>query len=60
MFTGIVEEAGIIERITPTPKSIAMTVRANVCGRALKIGDSVAVNGCCLTAVIFRRAENPS
>ena len=51
MFTGIVEEAGIIERITPTPKSIAMTVRANVCGRALKIGDSVAVNGCCLTAV---------
>jgi riboflavin synthase len=28
-----------------------MTVRANVCGRGLKIGDSVAVNGCCLTAV---------
>jgi riboflavin synthase len=26
-------------------------VRANVCGRGLKIGGSVAVNGCCLTAV---------
>lgn len=51
MFTGIVEEAGVIERITPTPKSIAMTVRANLCGRGLKIGGSVAVNGCCLTAV---------
>lgn len=51
MFTGIVEEAGVIERIAPTPKSIAMTVRANLCGRGLKIGDSVAVNGCCLTAV---------
>ncbi|HZI32671.1 MAG TPA: riboflavin synthase [Candidatus Binatia bacterium] len=51
MFTGIVEEAGVIEKITPTKKSIEMTVRATVCGRGVKIGDSVAVNGCCLTAV---------
>jgi riboflavin synthase len=51
MFTGIVAEAGVIEKITPTKKSIEMTVRANVCGRGVKIGDSVAVNGCCLTAV---------
>jgi riboflavin synthase len=51
MFTGIVEEAGIIEKITPAKKSIEMTVRANICGRGVKIGDSVAVNGCCLTAV---------
>jgi riboflavin synthase len=51
MFTGIVEEAGTIERIKPTGKSIEMTVRATVCGRGLKIGASVAVNGCCLTAV---------
>ena len=51
MFTGIVEEAGVIEKITPTKKSIELTVRANVCGRGVKVGDSVAVNGCCLTAV---------
>ena len=51
MFTGIVEEAGVIEKITPTKKSIEMTVRAHVCGRGVKVGDSVAVNGCCLTAV---------
>src|ERR1035438_752186 len=51
MFTGIVEEAGVIEKIQPTGKSIELTVRANVCGRGLKIGASVAVNGCCLTAV---------
>jgi riboflavin synthase len=51
MFTGIVEEAGVIEKIQPTAKSIEMTVRANVCGRGVKVGDSVAVNGCCLTAV---------
>jgi riboflavin synthase len=51
MFTGIVEEAGVIEKIKPTAKSIEMTVRANVCGRGVKLGDSVSVNGCCLTAV---------
>jgi riboflavin synthase len=51
MFTGIVEEAGVIEKITPAKKSIEMTVRATVCGRGVKVGDSVAVNGCCLTAV---------
>jgi len=28
-----------------------MTVRAGVCGRGVRVGDSVAVNGCCLTAV---------
>jgi riboflavin synthase len=51
MFTGIVEEAGVIEKIAPSKKSIALTVRADVCGRGLKLGASVAVNGCCLTAV---------
>ena len=51
MFTGIVEEAGVIEKITPTKKSIELTVRARICGRGVKVGDSVAVNGCCLTAV---------
>ena len=51
MFTGIVEEAGIVERIKPAAKSIELTVRAEKCGRGLKVGDSLAVNGCCLTAV---------
>jgi riboflavin synthase len=51
MFTGIVEETGVIEKIKPAGKSIELTVRANAWGRGLKIGASVAVNGCCLTAV---------
>jgi riboflavin synthase len=51
MFTGIVEEAGVIEKIQPAEKSIELTVRAGVCGRGLKTGGSLAVNGCCLTAV---------
>jgi riboflavin synthase len=51
MFTGIVEESGFVERIKPTAKSIELTVRATACGRGLKIGDSLAINGCCLTVV---------
>src|SRR5208282_4412519 len=51
MFTGIVEEAGIVERIKPAAKSVELTVRANATGRGLKPGGSLAVNGCCLTAV---------
>ena len=59
MFTGIVEEAGVVERIKPTPKSIELTVRTTKCGQTLKIGDSLAVNGCCLTAVkLSRRGKN--
>jgi riboflavin synthase len=50
MFTGIVEEAGVIEKIKPAAKAMEMIVRAGVCGRGLKPGASVAVNGCCLTA----------
>jgi riboflavin synthase len=51
MFTGIVEETGVVTQIKQSSKSIELTVRAKVCGRGLKIGDSVAVNGCCLTVV---------
>jgi riboflavin synthase len=49
MFTGIVEEKGRIEAITPKASAIELIIRSRVCGRQLKIGDSVAVNGCCLT-----------
>src|SRR5882672_2933362 len=51
MFTGIVAETGTVEKIAHGAKSIALTVHAVICGRGLKPGDSVAVNGCCLTAV---------
>ncbi len=51
MFTGIVEETGTVERVKPTAKSIELTVRAHLCARGLKVGASLAVNGCCLTVV---------
>ena len=51
MFTGIVEETGVVERVKPAAQAIELTVRTNVTGRGLKAGGSLAVNGCCLTAV---------
>jgi riboflavin synthase len=51
MFTGIVEETGVVERVRPTAKSIELTVRARATGRGLRMGASLAVNGCCLTVV---------
>jgi riboflavin synthase len=51
MFTGIVEETGTVERIKSTARSVELILRARVCGRGLKIGESLAVNGCCLTVV---------
>ena len=51
MFTGIIEESGCVTSITPAENAIQMVVRSRVCGRTLKAGGSLAVNGCCLTAV---------
>ncbi len=51
MFTGIVEETGSVTGVRPTAAGIRLTVRCRVVARGLKLGDSVAVNGCCLTAV---------
>ena len=51
MFTGIVEETGVVAAVRPTASAIEFTVRPRLCGQGLKVGDSLAVNGCCLTAV---------
>jgi riboflavin synthase len=55
MFTGIVEDTGVVERIEATARSIELTVRMDLCGRDLKPGASLAVNGCCLTVVKTRK-----
>ena len=54
MFTGIVEETGIVEQIKPAAKSIELTIRATLTARGLKTGDSLGINGCCLTVVNVR------
>lgn len=50
MFTGLIEEKGYIENITHGSKSCSLKLKADKIFDDLKIGDSVAVNGVCLTA----------
>jgi riboflavin synthase len=50
MFTGIIEETGAVEKIARGAKAIALTIRGKNSARGLRIGGSLAVNGCCLTA----------
>lgn len=50
MFTGIVEEVGLVESIRKGAKSAVITIKAHVIFDDLGLGDSVAVNGVCLTA----------
>lgn len=52
MFTGIIEDTGRIVGILPVfGDSIRMTLEAPMIAKGVAIGDSVAVNGCCLTVV---------
>ena len=49
MFTGIVEELGRVERVERTGASARLTVHAPRAMEGTRPGDSICVNGCCLT-----------
>ena len=54
MFTGIVEEAGVVQAVTCRGKGWSLEVEVGSIVDGVKIGDSVAVNGCCLTVTEVR------
>ncbi|MBI5422515.1 MAG: riboflavin synthase [Opitutae bacterium] len=51
MFTGIVEETGQVVSFTRGAKAWSLHLSAQLVASDVKLGDSVAVNGCCLTVV---------
>jgi riboflavin synthase len=53
MFTGLIEEIGTIRRIYRQGQAMIITVGANRILDDVKLGDSIAVNGVCLTVVAF-------
>jgi riboflavin synthase len=53
MFTGIVEECGELVGLSPFDGGVRYLVNTAFPSGSVAIGDSVAVNGCCLTAVDF-------
>ena len=57
MFTGIVEELGIIKSIRANSQGLDIIVSADKIFDDLKVGDSVAINGCCQTVTSLWNKE---
>ena len=51
MFTGLIETTGTLLAVTPTPGATRITIAAHTLTSRLNTGDSIAVNGVCLTAL---------
>lgn len=51
MFSGIVERMGEVCRLISDPPGVRLVIKAPEIAKDTKIGDSIAVNGCCLTVV---------
>ena len=56
MFTGIVEELGIVRNLRLLPESGQLTLEGRKVLNETQIGDSIAVNGVCLT--VIRKSEH--
>ena len=54
MFTGLVEEIGLCEDLRRSAGSARLLIQAPSISCGVKIGDSISVNGCCLTAISTR------
>lgn len=54
MFTGIIEEIGVIRSLSMSGRSGEISIRAKQVLEQTKIGDSIAVNGICLTVTSLR------
>jgi riboflavin synthase len=52
MFTGLVEETGEFIALNRSPEGARLTLRAPLVSTDVQIGDSIAVNGCCLTVTV--------
>ena len=51
MFTGIIRELGKVETVEPDGERVRLRIRAPLTASEAAVGDSVSVNGVCLTAV---------
>ena len=56
MFTGLIEETGRVLWLRATDQSVQLEIAAPRLAQTVRTGDSIAVNGCCLT-VAAHRAE---
>ncbi|MDA8562920.1 riboflavin synthase [Mariniblastus sp.] len=51
VFTGLVEEKGAVQQLKTTGSACDLSIEAQLVSKDVAIGDSIAINGCCLTVV---------
>lgn len=57
MFTGLVEEVGAIAEIRPAGKAIHLKIKSSKVLDGVQLGDSISVNGICLTVTAYDKAS---
>lgn len=57
MFTGMIEEIGTIERVQKQRQSMTLVIQGSEVLQNLQLGDSVAVNGVCLTVTMIEPTQ---
>ena len=57
MFTGIIEEIGKVERIQKDSRNCKLSIKASKILTDIHLGDSIAVNGICLTVTHFNHQD---
>ena len=57
MFSGIIENLGTVVRLDPQPPGVRLVVQAGETWEGISVGESVSVNGCCLTVVANIQGE---
>jgi riboflavin synthase len=51
MFTGIIEDLGTVESLKPTDQGVVISIHTSLPTSEITIGDSITVNGACLTVI---------
>lgn len=57
MFTGLIEEIGVVDNIKKEVEGAYITIKAQKILEDIKLGDSIATNGVCLTVVDFSKRD---
>jgi riboflavin synthase len=55
VFSGIIEDLGTVKSLKPTDKGAVITISTHLPAAQIRIGDSIACNGACLTVVAKAR-----
>jgi riboflavin synthase len=57
VFTGLVESLAAVHEVLPEPPGVRLVIRDQAIAARSKLGDSIAINGCCLTVVNIDGAD---